>query len=759
LWPWSIPAAGVPAFLVFAGLLVALTLWTYLGVRGASSRRIGILIGLRLAALILAFLAMLRPSVAFRDEADVPSTLLIAVDNSESMTIQDEHADKSRWDNALQILRDSEPELTKLRDEHKVTIQMRQFAGAVADFDPDGKATGKRTDFGQMLQSLYERHQSERFLRGLVILSDGADNGARYPALPLAGKFRTLPCPIHTFGFGKTTTSAQLRDIAFTSIRADPSPVAIKGKLAIKGMVDAPGFEKRTVTVSLSIDDKPITSKDVKLTKTTGNEIELVTNAPETPGEIKVALKIAPLNGEMTVANNEISTYVTVTKEGISVLYVEGKYRAWEPKYIRYALSQEPSVVLFEAVRLSDAKPQGAEAEFFDFDKKHYDVIILGDITARRLSGGDMAVLGKIRKLVAEKGAGLIMIGGYESFGNSDWNDTEVAKALPVDMDATGQIDGAVQMVPTREGLRHYVMRLADREDDNRAIWAKLPKLDGMTRLGNKKPGTIVLAQSPNGAPILVGETYGKGRTLAFSGDTTWRWCNSLDGLSAHARFWRQIVLWLAKRDEAEGNVLVIPDSRRVPAGAKLGMTVKLRGKGSVEIPEKDARFDVKVIGPDKAEYPVTIVPDKGQQRGVFWKTDAAGEYQIVANGRGTDVDGKPLENLPPATVRFVVYQDEAEMARQAADHEFLGKLANAGGGKFHQPEELKRFLSDLGSLPLPQFKPKTRLWPDWRKTPPSRSANSQVSSLTSSGILPIYILFVLIICFEWLLRRIWGLV
>src|SRR5262249_42753636 len=155
----------------------------------------------------------------------------------------------------------------------------------------------------------------------------------------------------------------------------------------------------------------------------TGNEVRLVCDAPAEAGEIKVALKIDTLPGEVTEANNEISTYVTVTKEGISVLYVEGKYRAWEPKFIPYALSEVPSIRLFEAVRLTDERSPPEEAAQFDLEKQHYDVIILGDIAARRLKSAnpDTDLLAAINRQVAEKGAGLMMLGGYESFGNSDW--------------------------------------------------------------------------------------------------------------------------------------------------------------------------------------------------------------------------------------------------------------------------------------------------------------------------------------------------
>jgi uncharacterized membrane protein len=763
-WPWSLPGIGPRGLLLCALVLVGLTVWTYRGVRGASYRRVLLLIGIRVAALLVACLAVLRPSLAFQDELHVPSTLLIAADASESMTIQDQHNSQSRWDYLRRLLHDSEALFQQLQDEHNIRVVPYRFAGEVGPFDPEGKADGKRTDFGEMLNSLYERHSSERYLRSLLVLSDGADNGTRYPALSLAAKFRMLPCPIHTFAFGQPTTRPKQRDIAFTAINPDPSPVAIKGKLTVKGTVDAPGFENTTVHVRLFIDDVEMPgARDFKLAKMAGNEVELVCDAPATPGEIKVTLKIDPVKGEMTPANNEISTFVTVTKEGISVLYVEGKYRAWEPKFIREALSQERSIRLFEAVRLNDEPPPPGEGDLFQFERQHYDVIILGDISARRLSAGNPQVLSAIYQQVFDKGTGLMMLGGYESFGNSDWANTPIARLLPVELDATGQVDTPVQMVPTYQGLRHYVLRLADNETDNSTLWSRLPKLDGMTRLGRVKPGAIVLARSDTGDkgdPVLVGQMFfGNGRTLAFAGDTTWKWHRSEEGVGAHARFWRQIVLWLAKRDEADGNLLVLPDTRRLPAGGKLGFGVRLRGKGGVDIPEKDAHFEVTVVDPQKNETKVPTAREHGSERGTFWKTDVPGEYILIARGWGKDADGKPIDNLPPARARFMVYQDDAEMSRQAADHEFLTKLANAGGGKFHQAENLRQFLKELATQPLPQSKPKARLWPDWRRNPPSRALNDQLAVLTSSGILTCFVLFVSLLCLEWFLRRYWGLV
>jgi uncharacterized membrane protein len=415
---------------------------------------------------------------------------------------------------------------------------------------------------------------------------------------------------------------------------------------------------------------------------------------------------------------------------------------------------------LWEALRLRDEPFRGQEHDIFEFSKQHYDVIILGDITAKRLSGDDPRVLAAIHEQVVEKGAGLMMIGGFDSFGNSDWDNTDIAKILPVRLDATGQIDPPVPMTPTAEGLQHYVMRLAERQDDSARLWSKLLPLDGVTRLGQPKPGAVVLARSGAGEPLLVGELHvGNGRSLAFAGDTTWRWRRTEEGVRAHVRFWQQAILWLAKRDEAEGNVLVLPDTRRLPAGGKLGFTVKLRGKGGVEVPEPDAHFEVNVVGPAGEHIAAPTARESGVERGTFWKTDSPGEYQIVVRGWGKDSDGTPLADLPPATAHFLVFQDDAEMARQGADHEFLEKLAAAGGGAFHQAIDLPMFLKELAAQPAPQTRVKARLWPEWRRSPGSRSGRAQLAALSGSGILFCFLLFVAFLCVEWFLRRIWGLV
>ncbi|OAI45881.1 hypothetical protein AYO44_02480 [Planctomycetaceae bacterium SCGC AG-212-F19] len=750
LWPFSSSGHGMTALLVVAAVLGALTVWTYLGVSGASARRVFIVLCLRFAALFLALLAILRPAVASRDDLKTPSVLIVLADKSESMTIRDGYGGLSRWEALKKILEKCEPTLQQLREDQNVTIHLKAFGEDVQDFDPTKPADGKRTDTPSALNKLYADLGQERSFRGLLVLSDGADNGTRFDPLAEAEKWRRRSCPIHTFAFGQTVAPKMQRDIAITGITPMPTPVPVKNKLSVTARIDAPGFEKTRVPVRLFIDDQEVAVQQEWLNETTGNEVTLSTNAPDKPGEIKVTVKVEPQVGETIIVNNEISTFVTVSKEGLSVLYVEGKIRAWEPWAIRRAL-KDPRIRLDEMVRLSDDPLSPTEAEVFRFEKQHYDVIILGDITARRLSGGDPAVLQRIHDEVAKKGTGLMMFGGYDSFGNSDWQGTSIAQILPVDLTGKDQVPGTIRIVPTKEGLDRYVMRLGDDVAKTQAAWEQL-KLNEITRMGKRKPDATVLAwanDAGSGEPVLVSRQHGEGRVLAFAGDTTWQWRNvglpqTTEGIQLHGRFWKQVALWLAKQEEAAGAVWVKPDARRLPATAKQGINVGLRSKTGVDL--ADATFTVKVIDPNKIEHIITVNREAAGHRGVFWKTELSGEYRITVHGEGKDIDGQVVSG--DASARFLVYQDTAELSRQAADYEFLARLAAAGGGKAYRAEELPRVLSELRNQPLPQMqRAKTKMWPDWRRN-------------RLSGFLPLFfLLFVAVLSLEWFLRRSWGMV
>jgi uncharacterized membrane protein len=771
-WPWSLPGMGVSALVVTGLVLTALTVWTYLGVRGTSWRRVLAVLTLRLLALVVACLVVLRPSFADREQTVLPSKLLILIDASSSMNIADEFNGQSRWDAARRILKSPPIEglLRRLQREQKVEIVYYQGAEDIGQFNPDGKAAGKRTDVGQWMRALLKLHGGEQNLRGLVLLTDGADNGTRFPALQEAARWRGVPCPIYTFALGSPTTSPKQQDIVVTAIHPDPPIVPVKTKLTVKASVDALGMEGQPVTAHLFIDDKKVATKnDIRLLKTQGNEVLVGEFRPEKVGEIKVTVKVERVDGEITEANNEMSTYVSVTNEGVRVLWVEGKKRAYEPILaIREALARDKRFDVRYTERHGDAR-EAARDDWFDFKKEHYDVIVIGDISARAFAGGpvkEAPLWRQIQAMVKERGTGLLMLGGYETFANKDWPQAkEIADMLPVNLDEPGQINEKVRVVPRAVGME-YVLRLAEGADP-KAIWEAFEPLDGMAKTGTIRQGSEVFAEAQTEGgetlPIMAARTFGAGRTMVFGGDTTWKaWRRKAETVKAYERFWKQVVLWLAKREDSSGNTFVLIDSnkRRVAAGSNnaVGFTVGVRGKGGLPVP--DAKFVVKVIGPKKEETVVQTVQEAGQQRGYFYRTNEPGEYMVWVKASGKDADGAPLDDRP-ATAKFLCYAEDLESLRPAADHEFLKKLAAAGGGTPYVggEDKMSDFLEGLLAQPLLPSRARAELWPDWRVTPVGDSMGDQMAALWTSGLLLTFVLFVTLLSLEWFLRRRWGMV
>ncbi len=158
-------------------------------------------------------------------------------------------------------------------------------------------------------------------------------------------------------------------------------------------------------------------------------------------------------------------------------------------------------------------------------------------------------------------GAGLLMLGGYHSLGPGGYAGTPLGRALPVVLGNAEIGQYAKPFLPTLtpDGARHPILtNIADffptRSGEARA--PGLPPLDGCTRVEGARPGATVLATLPDAAdmPVLAVQPLDRGRTAVFTADTTRKWQQvprALDRESPFARFWGQMVRWLAGRPGA----------------------------------------------------------------------------------------------------------------------------------------------------------------------------------------------------------------
>ena len=152
----------------------------------------------------------------------------------------------------------------------------------------------------------------------------------------------------------------------------------------------------------------------------------------------------------------------------------------------------------------------------------------------------------------------------------------------------------------------------------------------------------------------------------------------------------------------------------------------------------------MEVLGPNNLRKTLTTVRNGKEQRGTFVNTELPGEYRIEVTGEGKDANDNKVSDKGSA--RFMVYDDDLEMSRRAADHEFLKKLSSAGGGEFFLAKDLSRFLQQFQQQPQERKRSQLQTWPNWRTTK------------TSPFFGVFFAAFVALLACEWLLRRRWGL-
>jgi hypothetical protein len=799
-FPWSVYPVGLPALAVVAGLIVVITLWTYLGHPQATRRRVFVVLALRLAALIVALLTALRPSVGFQEEPKVPSVLVIGIDLSESMTVKDEVNNQARIDAVRKVLDKCQPTLDELANEHNVNVVMYKFgppdfSPETSRYDPKDPADAKRSDYGSYLNRTFEKWQGERFLRGHILVGDGVDNGTAFAAITEAARWGRRNCPVSTFVVGSEDTPGDATDLIVTGVSCEPSPAPIKTPVTVTARVSAYKLQGARVKAHVFINDKEEKVEEVTLHKVKDNDVKIEIKAPPTPGEVKVKVKFEKLPGEVSDLNNESETYLTVTKEGVRVLVID-RMRVENVRLLA-ALQSEKRFDVVAVWRQFDGPPPAEEAPLLDLDNQAYDVVIIGNVSYGQLRAAAPGLAEKLVERVTKKGTGLMFLGGEAAFkdlplpppGAPGTREqlvfTDLVPAFPGDikesLDAKKRAQWLYQTVPTAAGMTQSVMKIAKTVEESRQLWDELNsatrpsvRLSGYVHLTPKANATPYAwttpaapaansAEQQKGDALLVGAQLGgegsKGRVLAFGGFDTYLWeqlgqPKTRQGVEIHNRFWRQCVLWLAHQEEEEGQVYVRPKFRRLPVAGDQEIRVGLKTPGGGDDP--NAKLAVKVLAPGEDEAkatPLQTVKDKDGEKLLF-KPRAPGEYVVVVtapvigpDGQPvTDAEGKPMEHR--GTARFIAYPEVSEeMLKVAADSDFMRKIADSSGGKALRLEDLPAFLKELKAQPSDQLKPKPKYYPDWRRN-------------HSKGFLPAWLaLFVTFIGAEWALRRLWGMV
>ena len=704
---------------------------------------------LRLLALAATLFAALRPSIILTVKREQPALMLFQVDNSRSMSLSDEAAGRSRWDLATELLTKVDESVKQIGPPLEASFQ--SFSATVGDYNiaKPPKPDGSETAIGNALGDGPARLGGGR-VAAVYLLSDGA-NTSGPPPLAAAQKLKALRVPVNVVAFGSAAPGDGPRDIAVKDMIAGPT-VFVKNQLQVRATVTSRGFAGKPLTAQLFEEGRaePVASAQFAAPEN-GKPFQLNNLAyiPEKPGETRLTLKITPQEGELTTTNNETGTYVNVLKGGLNVLYVQGPAFSWEYRFLARALDASPDIRVDLVVLRKPASLSEGDLDETLLDQGKYDVYII-DAPASVLTPGQIQ---KISTNV-ERGSGLIMLGGRLSYSGGGWARSPVANILPVeipDAAVANEPEGGLKIIPTNAASESFVTRISPQAEESVTLWQNLPPIPGAHELGRVKPNAAILLETSDKKPLLVSQDLGRGRSLAFGGET-WVWprgsISNENAATAHRRFWRQTILWLAhKENQDEKTVIVTLDRRLVPQNGRLEFTISAKNAKGEPIP--GVSFETTVIKSVENSTPVVVTPGEtaappaaepvdvfvqgAEARGVYIPKGSRGEYKVNVVAK---VNGQAIGE---DSARFLVSQDDRELEPPTADPDLLAAIANTTGGKVLKPEDL---LKELKSIDLRQFsefesQEERRLWDNW----------------------PMLLIFVGLISLEWVIRRKSGMV
>jgi len=736
----------------------AALLWSYARAQASLGVRIGaaILKGLGITLLLLILLEPLFTGKRARPHANA---FVVLADNSQSLLIRDEEADRTRGEWMRELLTKDPAWQSRLGQDFDV----REYAFDTHLRSVDGfdglTFNGTGSALGTSLSLLARRFQGLP-LAGILLFTDGirtdagdVDWSILPPIYPVVPPSQRVSKDVSVNQVSVSQTNFESAPVVITPV---VSAVGFPGETIIATISDETGkVVERQEAKSLG-GDKPLGFRFQFRPERKGISFYRV-NACVALDEDKAGELSAPApSGEQTRANNSRLVAVDQGSGRYRVLYVSGRPN-WEFKFLRRAISQDEQVELVGLVRIARRQPKfdfrsrrtQSTNPFFDgFDNPdadtaersdqpvlvrlgaadeselrdgfpktadelyRYHAIVLDDVEAAFFTPDQLTLL---RNFVSQRGGGLLMLGGPGSFGDGQYEKTPVSELLPVYLSRPlgGQDDMQYRFELTREGLLQPWVRSRKTEDEERQRLAAMPAFQTLSRVGNIKPGAVELADAVdpfgNKSPALVAHQFGRGHVAALLIGDLWRWgMRRADPAESDLdRSWRQTIRWLV--GDVPGRLQVTAQPKNDSTTPTVDLTVRVRD--AEYRPLDNAKVTLRIKLPDGSDLALEAEPNR-RESGVYsaaYTTKQSGAYRVVATA--TAPDGSAVGEQEAG---WVAQPAADEFARLEPDKDFLSTIAAKTHGELVDGRKLAAFVS---GLPL-RNAPITETWtsPLWHQ-------------------------------------------
>ena len=659
--------------------------------------------------------------------------LAFLTDASKSMALD---APTSRLEQAKQVIYQAtqkvpEPDRPRL---HLYTFgEQLSTAPGLPQLEPAEDASRFHEAFGQ-LPSRFGKDAP----KAVVVFSDGRWEGpSNFDDLVAA--YAEIGVDVHVFPVGDVGVRG---DVAIQELIV-PRRVREGEKTVVRATIRSNGFNGKRAVVRIrpeksndALADLPITLSPTPVT------CELVVEANRNTS--RLLLEVPQLDGEAIKENNQVPFQLSTGDRKLKVLYMEGT-SGREYSYIQNALVEDPDieclsmVVAQQYVERPRLQRVGDPYRGYPTTREElfkYDVVICSDISQGAFTREQMAWT---VELVADRGGGFAMIGGHTSFGAGRWDQTSWDKLIPVDMSGgnlgRGYLTSTFRVHVPEDALKHPIWQLLEDPANNRRAVASMPRFYGTNLIKRLKPAATLLGQSATPLPqagvmpVFAVEKYGRGRTFAFSSDSTHYWGQDFErywgeGDNRYFRkFWRNVVRWLSESSIAGSKRLLVDTDKII---YRPGEAIKLKAIAYTASYKETTDYqlvaqlindgdDREQLGPAETlkanmaagRYESAIkarLPRKFQEAGEAFSTLQLAKVEVVATHKGREI--------ARTTVDIQVLNDSRELANPQPALDRLTELASLSGGRvLGSVEELEKLLREFPTTPGEVLVHRSPIW------------------------------------------------
>jgi uncharacterized membrane protein len=711
----------------------------------------GTLVALRVIALASLVLFLFRPVAMLPPSSSRDAVVPILVDVSRSMRVADADG-QTRIARAAALVNG---EFGKALSAHFST-ELFSVGDSLTPAQSDKlSADARRTNLAGALASVRERYRGQR-IAGVVLLSDGGETeGGRTGGAGSAPADAVATAaggpPVFAVGLGSPDGPRDREVVGLTA--GDPRLDQASVDLHVTAI--SSGFGRTPFTLRVLANGQLLDTRRIVPTADGSPIDQVFTVSPDLLNPTVYTAEIPRDESEEVAENNARSVLVSPAGRKRRVLIVEGA-PGFEHSFMTRAWARDPGLEI-DSVTRKGKNADGQDTFFvqagpgraapltsgFPAQREQlyvYDAVAIANLESDFFSRGQLAMLADF---VAERGGGLLVLGG-RSFAQRGLSGTPLEEVLPVEMNdrrgglaraaaTPADLAGHNKVTLTADGESHPIMRIGGSAEESRKIWSAMPALAASAMVGGPRPGATVLAltTAPGGGvfPVVAVQPYGRGRSMVFAGEASWRWKMLVPSTDrAYEFFWRQAARWLSS-SAPEPVAIAVPDAPE-PGDS---IAVEVTSRDAAFAPVSDATVDATLTVPGGASQPIKLrrADATSGRFSAALALDRAGLYRVHAEAR------RGSTPLGAADRWMFVGGADREFADPRLNEGFLRRVARTSGGRYVRAGDASRVPGWLQSAVPQNAAPERRdLWHEpW--------AFGFVIALLSA---------------EWILRRRWGL-